>query len=306
MEIEIVMPNEEQSLRKDVMDGALYWETKIGEHGKVALVDVMPRTCPIDKTADFCIVQAARVSYGDGTKHINEDRGLIRYLMRHSHTTPFEMAELKFRCVMPVFVARQWIRHRTANVNEYSARYSIVKDTFYKPNSKEDVREQSSTNRQGSDGKVDNETAQEFIDFLDFQSQTMYDAYKQFLEQGISREQARIILPLSVYTEWYWKIDLHNLFHFLKLRMDSHAQKEIRDYANAMFQMVKKIFPISCEAFEDYRLNSINLSRLEIEALRKIVNNNLNPNIDKEEWLLESSNKREADEWADKLKLLFV
>src|SRR3954470_2978555 len=150
----------------DVMGGAARWELKVGDHGLVALVDVMPRFAPVGKTADFAIVQAARVSYGEGTKQVTEDRGLIRYLARHRHTTPFEMVEFKFHQVMPIFVARQWIRHRTANVNEYSARYSVVRDRFYRP-SIENVRQQSTTNRQGGDQPIDNATAQEFLNYLD-------------------------------------------------------------------------------------------------------------------------------------------
>src|SRR5438067_1147837 len=151
---------------RDVMDGAARWEIKVDEHGLVALVDVMPRLAPIGKTADFAIVQAARVSYGEGTKQVNEDRGLIRYLARHRHTTPFEMVEFKFHHVMPIFVARQWIRHRTANVNEYSARYSVVQDRFYRP-SIDNIRKQSATNRQGGEEPIDQATAQEFLAYLD-------------------------------------------------------------------------------------------------------------------------------------------
>src|SRR3954470_7750803 len=207
----------------DVMGGSARWEVKVHDHGLVALVDVMPRLVPVGKTADTAIVQAARVSYGAGTKQVNEDRGLIRYLMRHRHTTPMEMVEFKFHHVMPIFIARQWIRHRTANVNEYSARYSIVRDRFYKP-SPENVRKQSATNRQGGSEQIDNATAEDFLKWLD-DVETNYERYEQFLEKGVSRELARIALPVNVYTEWYWKIDLHNLFHFLSLRMDPHASR---------------------------------------------------------------------------------
>jgi thymidylate synthase (FAD) len=272
----------------DVMAGSARWEVKVHEHGLVALLDVMPRFAPIGKTADFAIVQAARVSYGEGTKHVNEDRGLIRYLARHRHTTPFEMVEFKFHHVMPIFVARQWIRHRTANVNEYSARYSVVKDRFYRP-SVEGVRQQSKTNRQGGEQPADVSTAEEFLRYLEETERAQYSGYEKALDRGISRELARIGLPVSVYTEWYWKIDLHNLFHFLSLRMAPHAQQEIRDYANAMFALIQSIVPIAAEAFLDYNLHSMPLSRLEIEALRT-------------GQPLASDNKREQTEWEEKKK----
>ncbi|MFM9996149.1 MAG: FAD-dependent thymidylate synthase, partial [Phycisphaerales bacterium] len=226
----------------DVMGGCSRHEVKIHDHGFVALTDAMPRLVPRGQTADAAIVQAARVSYGQGTKKVNEDRGLIRYLLRHRHTTPFEMVEFKFHHVMPIFVARQWIRHRTANVNEYSARYSVVKDRFYRP-SVEGVRQQSKTNRQGGEGPADVSTAEDFLRYLEETERAQYAGYEKALEGGIARELARIGLPLSVYTEWYWKIDLHNLLHFLSLRMDPHAQQEIRDYANAMFALIQPIVP---------------------------------------------------------------
>src|SRR5580765_2841351 len=179
----------------DVMGGSARWEVKVHDHGLVALVDVMPRFAPAGKTADYAIVQAARVSYGEGTKKVNEDRGLIRYLARHRHTTPFEMVEVKFHHVMPIFVARQWIRHRTANVNEYSARYSVVKDRFYRP-SLDSIRQQSAMNRQGGDQPADVATAKEFVDWLDSIEQ-QHERYEAFLQKGVSRELARIALPVS-------------------------------------------------------------------------------------------------------------
>jgi thymidylate synthase (FAD) len=273
----------------DVMGGSGRWEVKVHDHGLVALLDVMPRLAPVGKTADFAIVQAARVSYGAGTKQVNEDRGLIRYLARHRHTTPFEMVEFKFHHVMPIFVARQWIRHRTANVNEYSARYSVVRDRFYKP-TLENVRKQSASNRQGGDEPADPMTAEEFLKRLE-EVEGAYEKYQKQIERGVSRELARIALPVSVYTEWYWKIDLHNLFHFLSLRMDAHAQQEIRDYANAMFALVQPIVPIAAEAFLDYNFESLHLSRLEVEAIRTG-----KP--------LASENKRENAEWEEKRKKL--
>ena len=269
----------------DVMGGAARLEVSVHDHGLVALCDVMPRLVPVGKTADFAIVQAARVSYGEGTKQINEDRGLIRYLARHRHSTPFEMVEFKFHHVMPIFIARQWIRHRTAHVNEYSARYSVVKDRFYHPKP-ENIRRQSASNRQGGDAPVDEMTAREFSSYLD-KLEADYAEYEKFMQKGVAREMARIILPVNVYTEWYWKIDLHNLFHFLSLRMDAHAQQEIRDYANAMFELIRPIVPIAAEAFMDYNFESMHLTRLEIEAIRSG-----KP--------LGTENKRETAEWEEK------
>jgi thymidylate synthase (FAD) len=270
---------------RDIMEGAGRWEVKVHDHGLVALVDVMPRMVPSDKTADFAIVQAARVSYGQGTKKVNEDRGLIRYLARHRHTTPFEMVEFKFHCVMPIFIARQWIRHRTANVNEYSARYSVVQDRFYKP-TREYIRKQSAANRQGGTEALDDMTAGEFLGWLD-KMEAEYAQYEKLVEKGLARELARIALPVSVYTEWYWKCDLHNVFHFLSLRMDEHAQQEIRDFANAMFALIQPIVPIAAEAFLDYNFKSLHLSRLEVEAL-------------KSGKPLATENKREQAEWDEK------
>ena len=273
----------------DVMNGKSRWELPVLDHGFVALVDVMPRLIPEGKTADSAIVQAARVSYGEGTKKVNEDRGLVRYLLRHRHTTPFEMVEFKFHVAMPIFVARQWIRHRTANVNEYSARYSIMPDRFYRPTA-DSVRKQSSTNRQGGDESIELSTAEEFIALLE-DSEKLYARYLELTEQGVARELARAALPVSLYTEWYWKCDLHNLFHFLSLRMDPHAQQEIRVYADAMYELIKPIVPVSAEAFEQYRLNGMFLTSLEVEALRDGAP-------------IATENKREQSEWAAKRQRL--
>jgi thymidylate synthase (FAD) len=269
----------------DVMQGASRWETKVHKHGLVALVDVMPRLVPEGKTADSAIVQAARVSYGEGTNKITEDRSLIRYLLRQQHTSPFEMVEFKFHHVMPIFVARQWIRHRTASLNEYSARYSIVKDRFYRP-VMSSLRQQSKTNKQGGTEPLDDLTAAEFSQYLDA-TETHFKDYQQLLDKGVARELARIGLPQNLYTEWYWKIDLHNLLHFLKLRMDVHAQLEIREYAKVMFDMIKPIVPMTIEAFEDYQLGAVTLTRLEVEALRSGAP-------------LVTDNKREHAEWEEK------
>jgi len=238
---------------------------------------------------DFAIVQAARVSYGAGTKQVSEDRGLIRYLMRHAHTSPFEMVEFKFHHVMPIFVARQWIRHRTANVNEYSARYSIVPDRFYRP-SVDAVRKQSTVNRQGGEQPIDEQTAEEFLAYLDG-VESHYAEYQKLLEKGVSRELARTGLPLNIYTEWYWKCDLRNILHFLELRMDPHAQLEIRDYAVAMFALVAAIVPESAQAFLDYDYQAVRLTRLEVEAMQTG-----KP--------LKIENKREVAEWEEKKKSL--
>ena len=284
--IKIVLP--EAPLR-DVMDGASRWEIPCLDHGFVALVDCMPRLVPEGKTADFALVQSARVSYGQGTKHVNEDRGLVRYLMRHRHSTPFEMVEFKFHIAMPMFVARQWIRHRTANVNEYSARYSIVPDRFYRPDI-DAVRKQSKSNRQGGDEPIDVGTAEEFMQLLE-KAEHLYQDYIGLTEKGVARELARAALPVSVYTEWYWKCDLHNIFHFLSLRLDPHAQLEIQVFAQAMYDLLKPIVPVSAEAFEDYRLESMHLTRLEIEAMRT-------------GQPLATDNKRETAEWDAKRERL--
>ncbi|GAB4516939.1 MAG: FAD-dependent thymidylate synthase [Phycisphaerales bacterium] len=274
----------------DVMGGDLRREIRVLDHGLVALVDAMPRLVPEGQTGDSAIVQAARVSYGAGTKRVNEDRGLIRYLLRHRHTTPFEMVEFKFHCAMPIFVARQWIRHRTANVNEYSGRYSIMPDRFYRPDA-ENIRQQSTSNRQGGDGAADQTTADRFLALLE-RTERLHQEYLELTEQGLARELARIPLPQSLYTEWYWKIDLHNLLHFLSLRIDPHAQQEIRVYAQAMLDLIEPIVPVTVEAFRDYRMGAVNLTRLEVEAMR----------AGKAE--LDTENAREQREWQEKRERL--
>ncbi|MFZ4573057.1 MAG: FAD-dependent thymidylate synthase [Phycisphaerales bacterium] len=288
----------------DVMGGALRREVKVLDHGFIALVDAMPRLVPMGATADQAIVQAARVSYGAGTKQINEDRGLIRYLMRHRHSTPFEMVEFKFHVAMPIFVARQWIRHRTANVNEYSARYSIVQDRFYIPTA-DAVRKQSQNNRQGgeqvfaSEDAAQARTAEDFLRYVG-QVETLYAQYRALTEQGVSRELARIGLPVNVYTEWYWKCDLHNVLRFLALRLDAHAQYEIRVYAQAMLDLITPIVPMTIEAWRDYELGAMHLSRLEVEALAAAIGSGGIAGIGE----IRTENKREQAEWDAKRKLL--
>jgi thymidylate synthase (FAD) len=232
------------------------------DHGFVKLIDVMGN--------DAAVVQAARVSYGDGTKKVSEDRGLIRYLVRNKHTSPLEMIEMKFHCKMPIFVARQWVRHRTASLNEISGRYSVLKAEFYKPEI-EQIRQQSKVNKQGRDEPVSEGVAQTYLQDLAEHRNMAAEMYSDFLEEGIARELARIDLPLSTYTEWYWKIDLHNLMHFLKLRTDPHAQWEIRVYANVIAAMVKAVAPICYEAWVDYIFGARTFSRLELQVLSKMV-----------------------------------
>lgn len=232
------------------------------DHGFVKLVDYMGN--------DTEIARAARVSYGRGTKKVQEDNALIRYLLRNKHTSPFEMVEIKLHCKMPIFVARQWIRHRTANVNEYSGRFSIMSNEFYVP-SPDVLKKQSEENKQGRDEDLSHEQKQRVIEILTSDFSKVYTDYQELTEIGLAKELARIGLSVANYTEWFWKIDLHNLFHFLRLRLDPHAQYEIRVYAEAISQIVKDLCPASYKAFEDYILNSISLSQQEIDWIRKIV-----------------------------------
>jgi thymidylate synthase (FAD) len=277
------------------------------DKGFIVLVDVMGD--------DASIVQAARVSYGKGTKKVTQDRGLIRYLLRHRHTTPFEMVEFKFLVKLPIFVARQWIRHRTANVNEYSARYSVLEDEFYVPE-KEILAGQSTSNRQGREKELPVDEAETIRSLINENSGKTYDLYEYLLnEEGdkentsrskLSRELARIVIPTNVYTQWYWKIDLHNLFHFLSLRMDSHAQYEIREYANVMADMVKTCVPVAYEAFEDYTLNAMRLTGLEIQILGPILKEAgiSAKKLDNACEAAGMTNKREKVEFLEKMKRL--
>lgn len=238
-------------------------ELKVPSHGFVRLVDYMG--------SDQSIVQAARVSYGAGTKSVREDRGLIRYLMRHDHTTPFEMVVLKFHIKAPIFVVRQWMRHRTASINEESGRYSIMREEFHEP-AREDVGYQSKDNKQGrSAEEIPAEIVDRFLTYLKSDRDTAYAHYESFLQDNVARELARIVLPLSLYSEFYWQMNLHNLLHFLRLRMDPHAQKEIRDYANQVAVCAQAVAPIAWEAFEEYKLRGKSFSGTEVELLRLLI-----------------------------------
>ncbi len=234
------------------------------DHGFVRLMDYMG--------TDESIVQAARVSYGKGTKKVQKDRDLIRYLLRHQHTSPFEMVEFKFHCKLPIFVARQWIRHRTASVNEYSLRYSEAQNEFYFPKP-DAIRKQSTLNRQGrSNETLPPEIQQRVLTIFKRHIQLLWEDYEQFEQMDVARELARIHLPVSLYTEWYWKINLHNLLHFLRLRLDPTAQYEIQVYAEAIAEIVKIAVPLTWEAFEDYVFLAKNFSRLEMEIIREALN----------------------------------
>jgi thymidylate synthase (FAD) len=231
--------------------------------GFIRLVDYMG--------SDDRIVQAARVSYGKGTKSVREDKGLITYLLRNDHTSPFEQVVFTFHCKMPLFVARQWIRHRTARLNEISGRYSVMADDFYIPEPA-DISFQSTDNKQGrSEVEVPEELKLKIVELFKEDQKRVYENYESLLEKDIARELARINLPLSLYTEWYWQIDLHNLFHFLRLRLDGHAQKEIRVYAEAMYEAASKVCPLAFEAFDQYIVGSVRFSSDEITALHKML-----------------------------------
>jgi thymidylate synthase (FAD) len=246
------------------MENHLYVAHQVLDHGLVRVIDYMGD--------DAAICQAARVSYGKGTKSVQNDEGLIRYLMRHWHSTPFEMCEVKFHVKLPVFVARQWIRHRTANVNEYSGRYSILDREFYIP-APEHLAAQSSQNHQGRGEVLQGAEAQRVLDLLREDAMRSYDSYEAMLsqegQQGLARELARMNLPANIYTQWYWKVDLHNLLHFLRLRADSHAQYEIRAYADIMCDITRDWVPAAFGAFQDYRMNAVNLSAQAADALRR-------------------------------------
>jgi thymidylate synthase (FAD) len=256
------------------LEEILYQPLPVLDRGFVRVIDYMGD--------DGAIVQAARVSYGRGTKKVSDDRGLINYLMRMRHTSPFEMCELKLHVKLPIFVARQWIRHRTANVNEYSARYSVLEDAFYVPAAAH-VASQASANRQGRDrvldpvqaeavrAKVQSNAERAYADYLAMLNQDDTGAALDPDREGLARELARIVLPLNTYTEWYWKTDLHNLLHFIALRADAHAQYEIRAYAEVLLDVVRRWVPLSCAAFENYRLNAAEVSGQALAVLRRML-----------------------------------
>jgi thymidylate synthase (FAD) len=239
---------------------------------------------------DASIVQAARVSYGAGTKKTNEDRGLINYLMRHQHTTPFEMCEIKLHLKMPIFVARQWMRHRTASMNEYSARYSVLGDEFYIPEASQ-LAKQSEINKQGkSSDEFSQEQAAKILEILKQSNSNIYEKYSHMINDlSLARELARIILPLGVYTEMYWKIDLNNLLHFLKLRADVHAQYEIRCYAEVILEILKKWVPLTYEAFINYKKDAVAVPKKCVKLLQRMINgekiSEKDSDLSKGEWL---------------------
>ena len=248
------------------MESHLYTAYPVLDHGFVRVIDYMGD--------DAAICQAARVSYGKGTKSVQNDEGLIRYLMRHWHSTPFEMCEVKLHVKLPVFVARQWIRHRTANVNEYSARYSILDREFYIP-APDKVAAQSVVNNQGRGEVLTGAEAAQVLEILKADSTRAYDNYEAMIsqdgQQGLARELARMNLPANIYTQWYWKVDLHNLFHFLRLRADAHAQYEIRVYADEICKIVADWVPFAYRAFEDYRMGGATLSATALDCVRRMV-----------------------------------
>ena len=273
------------------LENILYEAIPALDHGFVRVIDYMGD--------DTSIVQAARVSYGKGTKKISTDSGLIKYLMRHWHSTPFEMCEIKYHIKLPIFIARQWIRHRTANVNEYSARYSILDKEFYLP-SQENLAAQSTSNRQGRGDVLEGKQAEEVLELLKNDAERTYDNYETMLNErfdgstinenkkGLARELARMNLTLNTYTQWYWKTDLLNLMNFLRLRADSHAQYEIREYANVMINTLKKWVPITYEAFMDYRVGGMELSSKGKAVVSKMIKGEKceyeNSGLSKREW----------------------
>jgi thymidylate synthase (FAD) len=286
-EIEQLREQRSSTLRavSECMEGHLYTAYPVLDHGFVRVIDYMGD--------DAAICQAARVSYGKGTKSVQNDEGLIRYLMRHWHSTPFEMCEIKLHVKLPVFVARQWIRHRTANVNEYSARYSILDREFYIP-APEHVAAQSVVNNQGRGDILTGEEATRVLEILKADSARAYDNYENMIsqdgQQGLARELARMNLPANIYTQWYWKVDLHNLLHFLRLRADAHAQYEIRVYAEEMCKIVADWVPFAYRAFEDYRMGGATLSSGALDCVRRMI---------KGEEVTQENSSMSAGEWRE-------
>jgi thymidylate synthase (FAD) len=278
------------------LEERLYTPLPVLDHGFVRVIDYMGD--------DNAVVQAARVSYGRGTKKISEDAGLIKYLMRHRHSTPFEMCEIKLHIKLPIFVARQWIRHRTANVNEYSARYSILDKEFYLP-APEHLAAQSTHNRQGREDVITGAQAHSILTMLKDDALRCYDHYEYMLNEheadptrpSLARELARMNLPVNFYTQWYWKVDLHNLMHFLSLRADSHAQYEIRAYADVMVDILKAWLPVTYAAFEEYRLHGAHVSKTGLDVIRRMV---------KGEAVTQSTSGLSPREWAELCKKLGI
>ncbi len=292
-EIEIARSSSLKTRRPTVhmLEEILFEPIPVLDHGFVRVIDYMGD--------DAAVVQSARVSYGKGTKKISDDAGLINYLLRHRHTTPFEMCEIKYHVKLPIFVARQWIRHRTANVNEYSARYSVLDREFYVPE-EDHLAAQSSSNRQGRGNILLGKEAKRVLDILREDAQMTYDHYIEMLneseegniidvsKEGLARELARMNLTLSTYTQWYWKTDLHNLLNFLSLRADTHAQYEIRVYADAMMETLRRWCPITFQSFSDHRVEGVTLSGKAIKVVRKLISgvhiNQEESGMSKREW----------------------
>jgi len=292
--------NETRRATVPALEAVLYEPLPVLDHGFVRVVDYMGD--------DAAIVQAARVSYGRGTRKVSEDQGLINYLMRHRHTTPFEMCEIKYHVKLPIFVARQWIRHRTANVNEYSARYSILDKEFYIPDP-EHLAVQATTNRQGRGAVLEGEAARRVLDLLRRDAEHAYAGYSELLNEdedasgsptdpaqpGLARELARINLSLGFYTQWYWKTDLHNLMHFLSLRADPHAQYEIRAYAEVMLETLARWVPMAHAAFLEYRMNAATISATGLTVIRRMIQG---------EQLDQRSSGLSAREWRELMAVL--
>ena len=280
------------------LEEILYEPLPVLDHGFVRVVDYMGD--------DGAVVQAARVSYGRGTRRVSEDKGLINYLMRHRHTTPFEMCEIKYHVKLPIFVARQWIRHRTANVNEYSARYSILDNEFYVP-APEHLAAQAATNRQGRGEVLDAAAAARVLELLRDEAERAYRGYADLLNEdekgarldparpGLARELARMNLSLNFYTQWYWKIDLYNLMHFLSLRADPHAQYEIRAYAEAMLGTLERWVPLAHAAFLEYRMNAALISATGLDVIRRLL---------KGEQVEQATSGLSAREWRELMAVL--
>ena len=282
------------------LESLIYKKFKVLDKGFVRLIDYMGD--------DSSIVQAARVSYGKGTKKVNQDKNLINYLLKYKHSTPFEMNEIKLHIKLPIFIARQWIRHRTANVNEYSARYSVLDKEFYIPHH-ENIKAQSKTNNQGREEKLQKDNIKKALQILKTNSEDSFLNYSYLLNEdefgntlnekneGLARELARTVLPLNTYTQWYWKIDLHNLMHFLSLRFDSHAQYEIRVYAEEILKIMKKWVPLTYDAFMRHRMKGFSISEDGVRYIKKLIDGENTSNI--------KISKREENEIKEKFSLKF-